>query len=141
MTDVDEWGKKRLAYEIQKMKEAYYYFIHFEADATCSRRELEKEFVSWTTSLRYLCVRKTRHKQEEEVNSMNKVILMGRLTRDPEVRYSAGEKFNGSSQDTHWQWTEDSERDDGEADSRFHRLRGIRTDSAEFAEKYLPPGY
>ena len=23
ITDVDEWGKKRLAYEIQKMKEAY----------------------------------------------------------------------------------------------------------------------
>ena len=31
ITDVDEWGKKRLAYEIQKMKEAYYYFIHFES--------------------------------------------------------------------------------------------------------------
>ena len=29
VTDVDEWGKKRLAYEIQKMKEGYYYFIHF----------------------------------------------------------------------------------------------------------------
>ena len=29
ISDVDEWGKKRLAYEIQKMKEAYYYFIHF----------------------------------------------------------------------------------------------------------------
>ena len=28
VTDVEEWGKKRLAYEIQKMKEAYYYFIH-----------------------------------------------------------------------------------------------------------------
>ena len=25
ITDVDEWGKKRLAYDIQKMKEAYYY--------------------------------------------------------------------------------------------------------------------
>ena len=34
VTDVDEWGKRRLAYEIQKMKEAYYYFIHFESDAT-----------------------------------------------------------------------------------------------------------
>ena len=33
ISDVDEWGKRRLAYEIQKMKEAYYYFIHFEADA------------------------------------------------------------------------------------------------------------
>ena len=32
---------------------------------------------------------KTRHK--ERGISMNKVILMGRLTRDPEVRYSQGE--------------------------------------------------
>ena len=31
ITDVDEWGKKRLAYEIQKMREGFYYFIHFEA--------------------------------------------------------------------------------------------------------------
>ncbi len=39
ISDVDEWGKKRLAYEIQKMKEAYYYFIHFESDAeTCRNR-------------------------------------------------------------------------------------------------------
>ena len=38
ISDVDEWGKKRLAYEIQKMKEAYYYFIHFESDARDSKR-------------------------------------------------------------------------------------------------------
>ena len=35
ITDVDDWGKKKLAYEIQKMTEGYYYFIHFEADGTC----------------------------------------------------------------------------------------------------------
>lgn len=39
---------------------------------------------------------------------MNKVILMGRLTRDPEVRYSAGENQR-QLQDTHLQLTEDSE--------------------------------
>lgn len=27
-------GKKRLAYEIQKMKEGYYYFIKFDGDST-----------------------------------------------------------------------------------------------------------
>ena len=27
ITNVDDWGKKRLAYEIQKMKEGFYYFI------------------------------------------------------------------------------------------------------------------
>ena len=34
VTDVDEWGKRRFAYEIQKMKEGFYYFIHFEAEST-----------------------------------------------------------------------------------------------------------
>ena len=29
---------------------------------------------------------------------MNKVILMGRLTRDPEVRYSQGRERNGNCQ-------------------------------------------
>ena len=36
VTDVDEWGKRRFAYEIQKMKEGFYYFIHFEAESTLS---------------------------------------------------------------------------------------------------------
>ena len=34
VTDVDEWGKRRFAYEIQKMSEGYYYFVHFEAEPT-----------------------------------------------------------------------------------------------------------
>ena len=33
ITNVDEWGKKRLAYEIQKMREGFYYFIQFDANA------------------------------------------------------------------------------------------------------------
>ena len=37
VTEVEEWGKKRLAYEVQKMREGFYYFIQFEADATCPR--------------------------------------------------------------------------------------------------------
>ena len=34
ITNVDEWGQKRLAYEVQKMREAYYYFIQFEGAST-----------------------------------------------------------------------------------------------------------
>ena len=33
---------------------------------------------------------------------MNKAILMGRLTRDPEVRYTPGEN-SFALPDTHWQ--------------------------------------
>ncbi len=58
--DVDEWGKKRLAYEIQKMKEGYYYFIHFEAE-TQAPAELEAAVRIMEPVIRYLIV-----KQDEE---------------------------------------------------------------------------
>ena len=56
ISDVDEWGKKRLAYEIQKMKEAYYYFIHFESDAE-TPREIEQRIRIMDNVIRFLCVR------------------------------------------------------------------------------------
>ena len=56
VSDVDEWGKKRLAYEIQKMREGYYYFIHFESEATAPA-EIEKRIRIMDNVLRYLCVR------------------------------------------------------------------------------------
>ena len=56
ITNVDEWGKKRLAYEIQKMKEAYYYFIHFESDAE-TPSEIEQRIRIMDNVVRFLCVR------------------------------------------------------------------------------------
>ena len=56
VTDIDEWGKKRLAYEIQKMKEGFYYFIHFEAESTVPA-EVEQRIRIMDNVLRYLCVK------------------------------------------------------------------------------------
>ena len=56
ISGVDEWGKKRLAYEIQKMKEAYYYFIHFESDAE-TPSEIEQRNRIMDNVIRFLCVR------------------------------------------------------------------------------------
>ena len=56
VTNIDEWGKKRLAYEIQKMKEAYYYFIHFESDAE-TPSEIEQRIRIMDNVMRFLCVR------------------------------------------------------------------------------------
>lgn len=56
ITEVEEWGKKRLAYEIQKMKEAYYYFVHFEADAE-TPGEIEQRIRIMDNVIRYLCVK------------------------------------------------------------------------------------
>lgn len=56
ISDVDEWGKKRLAYEIQKMKEGFYYFIQFDGDST-TPNELESRIRIMEPVIRYLCVR------------------------------------------------------------------------------------
>ena len=56
VTDVDEWGKRRFAYEIQKMKEGYYYFVRFEADSTVPA-EIESRLRIMDNVLRFLCVR------------------------------------------------------------------------------------
>ncbi|MDO5100055.1 MAG: 30S ribosomal protein S6 [Eubacteriales bacterium] len=57
ITNVDEWGKKRLAYEIQKMKEAYYYFIQFETENTACPSEVEQRIRIMENVIRFLCIK------------------------------------------------------------------------------------
>ena len=57
VSNVDDWGKKRLAYEIQKMNEGYYYFIQFEADSNVPD-EIEQRVRIMEKVIRYLCIRK-----------------------------------------------------------------------------------
>ena len=57
VTEVEEWGKKKLAYEVQKMREGFYYFIQFEADATCPA-EVERHVRIMDNVMRYLVVKK-----------------------------------------------------------------------------------
>jgi len=55
--EIEEWGKRKLAYEIEKITEAYYYFIHFEAEGN-TPNELEHNMRIMDNVLRYLVVRK-----------------------------------------------------------------------------------
>ena len=57
VTEVEEAGKKRLAYEIQHMTEAFYYFIQFEQ----SQQKSSRTFVSWTMFFVSYALEKTRH--------------------------------------------------------------------------------
>ena len=54
VTNVDEC-KRRLAYEIQKMKEGFYYFITFESDSNCPN-EVEQRVRIMENVIRYLCI-------------------------------------------------------------------------------------
>lgn len=56
ITNVEDCGLKKLAYEIQKMGEAYYYFIQFDAEADVPA-QLEANVRIMEPVLRYLCVR------------------------------------------------------------------------------------
>ena len=68
---------------------------------------------------------------------MNKVILMGRLTRDPEVRYSAGENALAIARYT--LAVDRRFRRDGEATADFISCVSFGR-TAEFAEKYYRQG-
>ena len=57
VTEVEDWGKKRLAYEVQKMREGFYYFIQFDADADVPA-QVEQRVRIMDNVLRFLCVRK-----------------------------------------------------------------------------------
>ena len=57
VTEVEDWGKKKLAYDIQKMSEGYFYFIQFEAAGTAPAT-IEQDVRIMDNVLRFLCVRK-----------------------------------------------------------------------------------
>ncbi len=57
ITNVEDAGRKRLAYEIQKMKEGHYYFIQFDADAT-TPNEIEQRVRIMDNVIRFLCIRR-----------------------------------------------------------------------------------
>ena len=68
---------------------------------------------------------------------MNKVILMGRLTRDPEVRYSQGE--NATAVARYSLAVDRRFRRDGEPTADFINCVAFGR-AAEFAERYLRQG-
>lgn len=56
ISNVEDCGKKRLAYEIQHMKDGFYYFIKFDADAAAPA-EIESRIRIMDNVIRFLIVR------------------------------------------------------------------------------------
>lgn len=57
VSEVEEWGKKKLAYDVQKQSEGFYYFIQFEAESNVPAI-VEQDVRIMDNVLRFLCVRK-----------------------------------------------------------------------------------
>ncbi|MCD7842667.1 MAG: 30S ribosomal protein S6, partial [Lachnospiraceae bacterium] len=56
ITEIDDWGKKKLAYEIDKSREGYYSFIRFDAEPTAPA-EIESRVRIMDHVIRYLIVK------------------------------------------------------------------------------------
>ena len=61
VSEVEEWGKKKLAYEIQKQSEGFYYFIQFEA-MVMHQLSSNSAYVSWKMFFVSYALEKTRHR-------------------------------------------------------------------------------
>lgn len=56
VTNVDRWGKRRLAYEIKNQRDGYYAVVHFNAEPAVTE-ELERVLNISDAVLRHLIVR------------------------------------------------------------------------------------
>ena len=57
LKNVDEWGKRRLAYEINDRTEGFYYLVNFKADSEFPK-ELERQYKITEGILRTNVIRK-----------------------------------------------------------------------------------
>lgn len=65
VTNVDERGKTRLAYEINKMTEAYYYYVDFDAEPEAPAK-IEEEVRIMDNVLRFLIISKDEEEKNKE---------------------------------------------------------------------------
>ncbi|MBN2794837.1 MAG: 30S ribosomal protein S6 [Clostridia bacterium] len=57
VTNVDEWGTRKLAYEIEKLNEGYYVLVDFKANPELPK-ELERNFKISDDVIRYVVINK-----------------------------------------------------------------------------------
>jgi small subunit ribosomal protein S6 len=57
MGKIDQWGKKKMAYQIKKFEEAVYVFFHYESGPEIPA-ELERQFKQKESVIRYLTLKK-----------------------------------------------------------------------------------
>ena len=61
ITNVEHWGKKRLAYPVEKKNSGYYAFIEFKGEGKVITNKLELEFIYDDAVIRFLTVRLDKH--------------------------------------------------------------------------------
>jgi small subunit ribosomal protein S6 len=85
MVEVDTWGKRKLAYQIQKFDAAFYVFFRYKSEADIPA-ELERRFKQTESILRYLTVL-----MDEEPKVRRKNVVK------PQPKEAAGERMTAPS--------------------------------------------
>lgn len=101
ITNVEDWGKKKLAYEIQKMDEGYYSFIQFDAESSAIA-EIESRMRIMDNVLRYLCV-----KQNPDLQAVQAKKEEENVTEQAEEEHSEGTSEAVDSQEADAAQTEE----------------------------------
>lgn len=90
MIEQEKWGKRKLAYNIEKFSEAFYVFFHYEGSPEIPL-ELARRFKQMDTILRYLTLKKEgdgnvrRRKKIEPEAEKEKQVLGGEHTGDVDL--------------------------------------------------------
>lgn len=71
MIKIDKWGKKKLAYPVEKHNEAFYVFFQYEGEPDIPS-ELERRFRQTESVLRYLTLRKELQTMEKKKRRVKK---------------------------------------------------------------------
>ena len=79
--EIDRWGKKRLAYEIQKKQYGYYVAIEFDSEGTAPQL-LSSEFNYNDKVLRYLTYRFNKNKIKDREKSLAKAAKEAKSTEE-----------------------------------------------------------
>lgn len=84
---VDKWGKRRLAYEIQKKQYGFYFAIEFEGEGEIPTI-LQSEYNYNDSVLRYLTYKYDKHK----IKAMEQAPVRPVVVEEPVVREKTSEK-------------------------------------------------
>ena len=130
--EVEEWGSRKLAYPINYKTEGYYVLMTFTSEPSFPK-ELDRVLRITDGIMRSLT---SARASKGGIDMLNKIIIMGRLTRDPELRRTgSGTAVTSFSLAV----DRDFKSQSGEKETDFIDVVAWRS-TAEFVSKYFTKG-
>ena len=97
MVNIERWGKRKLAYPIDKLDEAVYVFFHYEGNPDIPN-ELQRRFRQTEAVIRYLTLRK---EPQTHPRKKTKAVRREKTRMTKEKKEGAEEKKDEPIEDVH----------------------------------------